>query len=340
MFWKTLMLFAVPMVALAFAVSAVALAPGILHAMGPSPAATPIPAPTWKVGDSWTYNVSMALGSGEEILPQAMVQSSPMPVPFPLTGTLTMTVAGAVSTNEGEAWNTTLSGSLALAPLRPIILSVPTTQTSSLSGVTQSGFVWLRQSDLAPIYSKKTVQIVATWNMSMGNRTIFPPFMNGTYSVTYTATTEVSYHPALAIWQFPLHENATWDVRSNATIRYASTFEFQGPNVTFATNRSVAFTVPVDFSVHTGLFENVTTPAGTFEALPAWASRGPVFPAIPDPDASAMMNLTADTELAVPHGFGTSWFSAQAGNVVRVDAYPASFVGPFVRLDLVSYTYG
>ncbi len=337
---KTLALLAVPAVVLAIAVSGVAFVPGILNAMGPGPAATSIGAPAWKVGDSWTYNVSVTPRLGSEILPQAMVLAGSTYATVPMDGTLTMTVSGSVNTDQGDAWNTTLSGSLGMNPLRPIPMTDPAVQTASRHSVSTTGFAWYRQSDLAPIYSLKTVAVSMTWNLTMGNWSMYHPMMNGTYTLTYTATTGVSYHPALTVWRFPLEENATWDVRSNATIHYASTFSILGPNLTYETNRSVSFTVPLAFSMHTGLMESVTTPAGTFDALPVWASRGPSFLQVPDPDASAMMNLTADSDFAMPHGFATAWFSAQAGNVVRVDANPPGCDGPSIRLDLVSYTYG
>ncbi len=331
---KLLTLLAVPLVALAIAVSAVAIVPGMLSALSPT-YATSIAAPAWKVGDTWTYNVSLAPLGEQEILPQEMTTTVPTLPSSLVVGTLTETVAGTVSTDAGAAWNVTVDGSLNVGGPAPMA----GVQSLTLRTVPVTGFVWLRQSDLAPVYSEKSVHLATSWTLSFGNRTWYTPMANATYSLTYDATTQVWYHPPLTIWQFPLEENSTWAVRSNATIEYASTFAFSGPNVTFETNHSANFTVPVDFSMHTGFFENVTTPAGTFRALPVSAFRGPLFPAVPDRDVSAMMNLTGETDLAMPRGLGTAWFSASAGNVVKANTFSEGFEGPRIELDLASYTF-
>jgi hypothetical protein len=336
---KLLTLLAVPVVALAIAVSAVAIVPGMLTALSPGPAATSIATPAWKVGDRWTYNVSLAPTGEDQVLPQELMTSSPTTVAPLVLGTLTETVAGTVSTDAGPAWNTTLSGELTFGPPAPMTTVQGTVAPLSLRTVSVSGFVWLRQSDLAPVYSEKSVQLDASWTLSFGNGTWSGMLSNATYSLMYDSTTQVWYHPPLTIWQFPLEENTTWAVRSNATIHYASTFAISGPNVTFETNHSATFTVPVDFSMHTGFFENVTTPAGTFRALPVSAFRGTTFPEVPDRDASAMMNLTGETDLAIPRGLATSWFSAQVGNVVKANTFTEGFEGPRIEMDLVSYTF-
>lgn len=324
--------------ALAIAVSAVAIVPGMLSALSPA-AATSIAAPAWKVGDRWTYNVSLAPWREEEILPQEMMPSNGTWSSPIVLGTLTETVAGSVSTDAGPAWNTTLSGDLNFGGPAPMSGTQAVYQPMSFRTVSVAGFVWLRQSDLAPVYSEKSVHMEASWTFSWGNTTWYGTLSNATYSLMYTATTQVWYHPPLTIWQFPLEENTSWAVRSNATIDYASTFAFSGPNMTFESNHSATFTVPVAFSMHTGFFENVTTPAGTFRALPVSAFRGETFPEVPDRDASAMMNLTGETDLAMPRGLGTSWFSGSVGNVVKANTFTSDFEGPRIQLDLVSYTF-
>jgi hypothetical protein len=336
---KSLMWLAVPTIALVVAVSAVAFLPGMLNALSQGPAATSVAAPAWKVGDRWTYNVSLAPMGEEEVLPQAMASSSPTIAQPLVVGTLTETVAGDVSTDSGPAWNVTLSGGLAVGEPRTMAGIQTASEPLSVRTVAVTGFVWVRQSDLAPVYAEKSVHMDASWTLSLGNRTLYGMLENATYSLAYDATIQVWYHPALAIWQFPLEENTTWAVRSNATILYASSFAISGPNVTFASNRTATFTVPVNLSMHTGFFENVTTPAGTFRALPVWAARGPFSADVPDRDASAMMNLTSETDLAMPRTFATAWFSPEVGNVVRVDTYGARLEGPRLEIDLVSYTF-
>lgn len=336
---KSLILLAVPTLAVVLAVAALAVVPGAQNALSQGPSATSISAPTWKVGDRWTYNVSMASIRAEPVLPSSIMANAPVPVGSVVGGTLSEAVVGSVSTPSGSAWNETVDGSLAFGPPRPIIMTQPIVQTLSMPVVRVSGFVWLRQSDLALVYSLKSVNLSRNWTPGVVMPGSYGMLANATYTLTYDATTQIWYQPALAIWHFPLEENATWNVSSNATIRYASSFQVLGPNVTYEAHHFANFTVPVDFTMRTGRFEDVTTPAGTFHALPAWASRGTLLPGVPDRDASAVTNLTGETDLEMPHTFATAWFSAQAGNVVRADFWTGFLDGPRIEMDLVSYTF-
>ncbi len=336
---KMLTLLAVPLLAIAVAVSAVAFVPGILNALSAGPStATSIAAPAWKVGDTWTYNVSLASADAGEVLPGAMTTQWTMPTSAFVLGTLTETVVGSVSTDYGPAWNATWVATLHFGEPQPMNGSQPQFGTLSLPAVTVSGFEWFRESDLAPVYAVKTVDLASTWTATWGNLTYMGTLANATYSMRYFATTEIAYHPPLAVYQFPLTENESWNVTSNATVHYASAFGFTGPNVTFQTSHSVNFTVPLDFTMRTGLFDNVTTPAGTFRALSVSTYRGHAW-SIPDRDASAMMNLTSATDVEMPHSLVTAWFSSSVGNVVKADVGLGGFVGPRVELDLVSYSY-
>ncbi len=337
---RLLPLLAVTAMVVAVAAAAVAFVPGMLSALSPAAdASTSIAAPTWKVGDTWTYNVSFGSVDERGMLPQEMTAPTAVPVDAFVHGTLKEAVAGTVSTDYGSAWNVTETLSLAFGEPQPLGPQ-PIMQPLALAPVSVSGFAWVRQSDLALIYTMKTVGVSASWtfNESMMTSWSQGAVTSATYTLLYGATTQVWYHPALTVWQFPLTENATWRVAANATVRYASTFEVSGPNVTFDSSHAVNFTFPVEFTMHTGLFDNVTTPAGTFRALPVAATRGLAVPPIEDRDASATMNLTSDFDDVMVHGFASAWFSAQVGNVVKADLGMGGFIGPRIELDLVSYT--
>ncbi len=339
---KLLPLLAVTAMVVAVAAAAVAFVPGMLNALSPSAdASTSIAAPTWKAGDSWTYNVSFGSIDERGILPQEMTTGTIMPIDAFVHGTLTETVVGSVSTDYGSAWNVSEDLALSFGEPGPVAGTQPVLQPMAVQPVSVSGFAWVRQSDLALIYTLKSVHMSASWtfNTSVSYPWAQPTATNVTYSLAYGATTQVWYHPALTVWQFPLTENTTWQVASNATVKYASNFEVTGPNVTYSSSHAVNFTMPVDFSMHAGLFENVTTPAGTFHALPVAATRGPEVSPMEDRDAGAMMNLTSDFDDVMVHGFASGWFSGQVGNLVRADLGFGGFAVPRIELDLVSYTY-
>ena len=332
---KMLTLLAVPLVALAIAVSDAAFVPGLLRGLSGSPSTAAV-SPAWKIGDSWTYNVSVAALGEASVIPSELTPQPAMPSEAFVAGTLTETVVGSVSTDYGAAWNVSLTADCTSEPPRPILMGGPISQGQAGPSVTWTGFVWLRESDLAPIYSWKAVQLDRNWTLTFGTTGPFGMQANGTYRLSLDATTQVWYRPALAVLRFPLEENATWNVSSNATIRYASTFRVIGPNVTWTVDHSGNFTVPMGFAVRTGPFSDATTPAGTFRVLPVSLSRDVM---IPDRDASAVMNLTAGADLELPHAFATGWFSDQVGNIVKATLAAGALDGPRIELDLVSYTY-
>ncbi len=334
---KMLTLLAVPLLAIALAASAVAFVPGILNAFSAGPSAAPsLASPSWKVGDTWTYNVS--LGSMDAaVLPSEMLVGTPVSNESLVAGTLTETVVGSVSTPYGQAWNTTVDATLAVGEPQPVVGMQPMVDALSMRAMSLTGFVWYRASDLAPVYAVRTMRLGSTWTLNSGLWTDYGMLANATYSLNYTATTAISFAPPLEVYAFPLQQNETWNATSNATVRFMSTFDFSGPNMTFETSHAVNFTVPLHLTMRTGRFENVTTPAGTFSALPVTASRGE-FGIVADRDASAMLNLTESMDVEMPHAFASVWFSGQVGNVVRADVGLGGFEGPRVELDLVSYS--
>ncbi len=335
---KMLTLLAVPLLALAVAASAVAFVPGILNAFSAgSSTATSVAAPAWKVGDAWTYNVSLGSMDASAVLPSEMLVE-PMPRSTLVLGTLKETVVGSVSTNDGPAWNVTTVVALHLGEPQPVVGTQPVITATSMPAATVSSFTWYRQSDLAPVYALKAVSLSRTWATNTSLYTMWGALANATYSLNYTSTTQIWYHPPLAVYHFPLQENASWNVSSNVTIRHDSAFAFEGPNVTFSSSHSMNFSVPLDLAVRTGTFENVTTPGGTFRALSVSVGHRESWN-IPDRDTSAMMNLTSSTDVDMPPALASAWFSSSVGNVVRAEIGLGGFYGPRVELDLVSYSY-
>src|SRR5207249_10405569 len=67
----------------------------------------------------------------------------------------------------------------------------------------------------------------------------------GWFNSSYTATVQTTYEPALDIWSFPLGENETWNVSSNATIRAMIQWHFEGPSASFGFWHTFNATVPI-----------------------------------------------------------------------------------------------
>jgi hypothetical protein len=338
---KLLLSLAVPLVVIAFAVTAFAVVPSVLNTLAPGSTASPstTSAPAWKVGDSWTYNLSFGSAGQDAVIPGEMVVQCHDNASR-VFGTLTETVVGTVSTEEGDAFNVTENLTLLLGHGWSAGVNGMQDRPTRLANV--SGFVWIRESDLAPLYARKSVHMVRTWNVSapMGAWTLGHGVANGTYSLTYDAGTEVWFHPGLTALQFPLAENATYNVTSNATIHIWSSFQVSGPNVTFGSDHFVNFTVPIGFAVRIGQFENVTTPAGNFTSLPVSVYRSPLVPPVRDNDTEALTNLTLNVDTMTPHALATGWFSGDAGNFVQADLGLGGFRGPRIELTLVSYHLG
>src|SRR5207253_515599 len=106
-----------------------------------------------------------------------------------------------------------------------------------------------RASDLAERKEVRTVQLKsALWTA------------RGWFNVSYTATVQTTYAPALDIWAFPIEENETWNVSSNATIHAMIAWRFDAPNDSFGFWHDFDVTVPFRLMLHWGELENVTSP--------------------------------------------------------------------------------
>jgi hypothetical protein len=275
-----------------------------------SPTAASIPAPTWTAGQSWTYNVSVS-----RIAPAVIGWYG-----YSTYGLVTEKVLGTVSTGFGDAYNVSVAGTFGMMGVYRTNLP----QASETSSVTLTGFTWYRTTDLATIASVRSTHLEH-------NVTV----RNATWSTDFTANLWVDYDPPLATWQFPLQANASWNVSSNATVHYSSSYKVIGTNVSLGGTHFANATIPIRFRLQTADFANLTTPAGTFWSLRVSAVVGPVTMEFPDHAVDLGLNATTDILSEPLHPIMSLWFSAKVGNVVKaIDWFgPARF-----EADLVSYS--
>ncbi|HKW43953.1 MAG TPA: hypothetical protein VJP06_07170 [Thermoplasmata archaeon] len=279
---------------------------------GPGPqTASPIPAPTWQVGDTWTYNTSRP---DPVLTPQWGAPSSQV-------GSITRTVTSA----SNGVYNVSITGSFHIpdlidpttdTPANAIILSRPT----ALENASVEGYAWYRMSDLAKLKDFRLVTVSGPlWTEA------------GVANASFSATVETTYSPALDLWSFPLGENESWNASSNATIHASLSWHAAGPNWTWNINWNFNATVPVKLVLTSGTAENVTTPAGTFRAIPVrvhLAMPGPM-----DDHKEMAMNLGNDE--AIEHRAPAElWFSGTVKGVVQATM---TIRGVRVEAVLISY---
>src|SRR5207237_555286 len=94
-----------------------------------------------------------------------------------------------------------------------------------------------------------------------------------TYNASYVATIMTDFDPALDVWSFPLQANETWNVTGNATVHGWIKWDLSGPNATYGAGVNFSYTVPVRLFMNSGATEDVSTPAGTFPAIPVTMGR-------------------------------------------------------------------
>ena len=264
---------------------------------GPGPGTQtegPIPTPTWHVGDTWTYNTSR---------PDPVVTPQ-WGEPASVAGSITRTVMSA----SNGVYNVSVTGSFHIpdlinpttdTPANAIILSRPT----ALENASVEGYAWYRMSDLAKLKDFRTVAVSGSlWTEA------------GVANASFTATVETTYSPALDLWSFPLGENETWNASSIATIHASLSWHADGPNWTWNVNWNLNATVPVKLVLTSGTAENVTTPAGTFRAIPVR-----VFLAMPGPiDDHKEMAMNLGNDEAIEHRAPAElWFSGTVKGVVQ-----------------------
>jgi len=303
-------LIAITIALVGIAVAAVAFGPANLAKLGSptgpnTPQASSIGVPTWHVGDSWTYNVNST--------PPDVIIAGPTWGGPSLTGTLTRTVAAA----DGSQYNVTVHGSFHLAGVFDPARDGNETNSSTLlfppvmENATVDGYALYRASDLAELKEVRTVQLKsALWTA------------RGWFNTSYTATVQTTYEPALNIWSFPIEENETWNVSSNATIHAMIAWRFDGPNDSFGFWHNFKVTVPIRLTLHSGELENVTTPAGTFASIPVRVALPTIDRLATDDREGPVVGLGGD-ECGQPRLAAEAWFSGDVGNAVKA----VSFIG-------------
>ncbi len=302
---RPLGLVAITLALVGIAVAAVAFGPANLAKLGSPPGTnTPqvssIGAPTWHVGDTWTYNVNST--------PPDVFVTSPTWESPSLTGTLTRTVASAT----GSEYNVTVHGSFHLGSVFDAARDGGETNSSTLllfqpvmENATVDGYAVYRASDLAELKEARTVQLKSSlWTA------------RGWFNASFTATVQTTYEPALDIWSFPLGENETWNVSSNATIHAMIAWRFDGPNDSFGFWHTFNATVPIRLALHSGELENVTTAAGTFASIPVRVALPTIDRLTTDDREGPVLGLGGD-ECGRPRLAAEAWFSGDVGNVVK-----------------------
>src|SRR5881409_1592033 len=308
---RPLGLAAITVALVGIAMAAVAFGPANLAKLGsPSgpnaPQGSSITKPTWRVGDTWTYHVNST--------PPDVYVTSPTWESPSLTGTLTRTVASA----DASQYNVTVHGSFHLESVFDAARDGGETNTSTLllfppvmQNATVDGYALYRASDLAELKEVRTVHLKSSlWTA------------RGWFNASYTATVQTTYDPALDIWAFPLGENETWNVSSNATIHAMIAWRFDGPNESFGFWHTFDVTAPIRLMLHSGEIQDVTTPAGTFSSIPVRVALPTIDRLTTDDREGPVVGLGGD-ECGRPRLAAEAWFSGDVGNVVKA----VTFIG-------------
>ncbi|TLZ74895.1 MAG: hypothetical protein E6K14_02230 [Methanobacteriota archaeon] len=305
---------------------AVAVGPENLTNLGspndtrPQPASGPIETPTWHVGDTWTYSVNTS--SAPDSLGSLWVAPA-------LEGTVTRTVDAA----DGSQYNVSLAATFHVGKV--IDLSQETGYGNAsimlhsyvvLNDATVDGYTLYRASDLAKVTEFRTVHISGSFHAEYGT-------YNATINASYTAKVLTNYDPPLDIWSFPLGENETWEAASNATVHVWKVWRFEGADWYIEKGRNATFTVPIRVLLASGMFEDVTTPAGTFSAIPVRVGL-PLMDLGTTTDQMAFAMRLGDDGIGEPHAPVEAWFNGDVGNVVKAVTV---LDGLHVQIELTSY---
>jgi len=280
---------------------------------------TSIDRPTWHAGDTWTYTVNTT-----------SVGMRPMADGPSAVGSLTRTV---VSVDASQA-NVSIAGSFHIrwmVDATPMAGAADAAKMAVCNGMfenaTLGGYTWYQTSDLAILKEVRTLEVQGSSMTPMG-----------TYVASYKAVVETSFDPALKVWSFPLQANETWIASSNATIHASTHWQLTGPNVSWDVHSIFNAQVPVRLFLHSGEPETLTTPAGTFSAIPVGPGHPELDPSGAPPDASADRAMGFDHEIPVRGDrASTAWFSGTAKNVVQSSVFTMGFR---LTLTLTSYHLG
>jgi len=302
---------AVTVTLVGLAVAAVAFGPANFANLGSptggnTPQASSIGTPTWHVGDTWTYHVN---STPPDVFVAGPTWGSPS-----LEGTLTRAVASA----DASQYNVTVHGSFHLGSVFDAARDGGYTNSSTLllyrpvlENATVDGYALYRASDLAELKEVRTVHLKSSlWTA------------RGWFNASYTATVQTTYEPPLDIWAFPLGENETWNVSSNATIHAMIAWRFDGPNESFGFWHTFNVTAPIRLMLHSGEIQDVTTPAGTFSSIPVRVALPTIDRLTTDDREGPVVGLGGD-ECGRPRLAAEAWFSGDVGNVVKA----VTFIG-------------
>lgn len=281
---------------------------------GTTGSGTSYSAPSWATGDYWTYNVSVGHAG-------MTTQSWDAPL---LLGTVTKTVRGTESTPAGTAYNVTVSASFAMNDS----FSGMETSSSTYRSANVTGYVLYRTTDLA--------RVAEAWEMDLSGSTTWD---NTTFAYSFVAKTWASYDPPLAVWKFPLTENATWNATSNVSVVHWSQSVLTYGNRTYEWNHTWNGTVHVDLALQSGEAANVTVPAGTFGAIPVSVDTQP-GDVLGDRVANEIWNVTRSTDDGPSGPAVQLWYSGQVGNVVKATARMGPWDAMALEADLVAYHHG
>src|SRR5437660_1145203 len=122
----------------------------------------------------------------------------------------------------------------------------------------------------------------------------------------------------------------------NATVHGWIRWDLSGPNATFGAMVNFSYTVPVRLFLVSGATEDVSTPAGTFPAIPVSMGRPEILSGRPGiVSAPSDPALGFDHEMPVePLHSAQTWYSGTVKNVVKFHLFTDG-----MRLNLVLSSY-
>lgn len=319
----SIVLASIGVVAALLAVTAVALNPGMLGVRSPDAPATTqtqIDVPTWSVGDAWSYDVNLTRveGDAQDILCDAHddicdITSEPsddLVARALVLGSLTASVAGIETTESGDVYNVSVTGSFELQPWED---RMPWERLDHevvpihFGAVTIEGYSLYLVDSLALVKDVRTVHMTGEFSGDWGTAT-----------AALTLWTVKTYDPAIDLWAFPILPMESWVVESTASVDVTSVFRLDAPDYYVEVGRHRAFDVPIRLVAESGEFEEVTTPAGTFQAIPISFSPSMVAER-EEMDAVGVATALDHGELRSEATFEV-WFSSDVGAAVRLHA--------------------
>src|SRR6266508_3972887 len=252
-------------------------------------------------------------------------------------GTRPQPAAGPIGTptwHVGDSWTYRVNASSALDSMQSLWIA-PALEGTVTRTVDAADGSQYNLSLSATFHVGKVIDL--SQETGYGNATIMlhsdVVLNNATINASYTAKILTNYDPPLDIWSFPLGENETWEASSNATVHVWKVWRFEGPDWYIEKGRNATFTIPIRVLLTSGMFEDVTTPAGTFSAIPVRVGL-PLMDLGTTTDQMAFAMRLGDDGFGEPHAPVEAWFNGDVGNVVKA---VTPLDGLHVRIELTSY---